>query len=251
MCWWSPLTFTTMNAIRVLIPLFVASAGYSATVSVTDDFNGATIDSSKWSTILPFGQSSVSQGGGYLTTAGRGILASVQQFGPALTISGSFTMQNDFEDFVVGFRTDLSPLPDPDLFNTLSGMFVNFSNDANQVHIQGRGYSPQNSVPGVSFKNYTLTTGETYFFTITDNGSDINVFINGQQELSATTGVSTGGHVAFYGREFSNTSTRIDAVAIFGQAVPDDGSIGVYLSLACLALFVVRRSNDPFSRKED
>ena len=202
---------------------------------LTDDFSGAGLNGSNWSTILPFGSSSVVQAGGSVTTTGRGILATVAQFGPTLTINGAFTMQSDLEGFVVAFRTNLTPLPEPELFYTLSGMFLAFANDVDQISIQGRGFSPQGSTPQ-SHINYTLTTGQTYFFTITDNGTDIAVSINGVPQLFASTSVSTGGHVAFYSREFANTSTRIDAVSITGQSVPDGGSSAPSFALVIVLL---------------
>ena len=92
--------------------VFLAFAGLlsvsrATTIGLSDDFSGAALNGSNWSTILPFGSSSVMQSGGVVTTAGRGILATVAQFGSALTINGAFTMQSDLESFVVAFRTDL------------------------------------------------------------------------------------------------------------------------------------------------
>ena len=227
------------HLLRPILLSAVLSAANAATISVTDDFNGPSLNNSNWNTILPYGSSNVVQSGGAVTTTGRGILATVAQFGPTLTISGAFTMQHDLEGFVVAFRTDLSPLPEADLFHTLSGMFLAFANDVDQISIQGRGFSPQGSTPQ-SHINYTLTTGQTYFFTITDTGTDISVSINGVPQLFASTPVSTGGHVAFYSREFAITSTQLDAVSIVGQTVPDGGRTIGLLALALVGMGAMR-----------
>ncbi len=141
-------------------------------------------------------------------------------------------MLHDWEHFNIAFRTDLSFLPDPDLYSTLSGMFVSFANDGNQISIQGRGYA------GISFKSYTLNTGSTYFFSIFDDGTNISLAVNGITELTATTNVSTGDHVAFYSREFPFTGTALDSMNI--TSVPDIGSTALYLGLLFLGFTTVQ-----------
>jgi hypothetical protein len=215
----------------LLLTALVAISGdiRADTVVLSDDFSGAALDASKWTTILPYGSSSVVQSGGVVTTNGRGVLATVNEYSSPYVINGAFTLLNDYEHFNVAFRTDLSFLPDQDLYHTLSGMFVSFSNDGNQISIQGRGYA------GITYKSYALNTGETYFFSIYDNGTNISLAVNGLTELTATSNVSTGNHVAFYSREFPSTRTALDSVNI--THVPDVGGTILYLCIALLGLF--------------
>ncbi len=214
----------------VLLLALLSPFLHAGSILLSDDFSGDSIDPAKWTTVLPNGGSSVVQGGGNVTTMGRGILATTNEYFQPYVINGSFKLLNHFEHFNVAFRTDLSFLPDADLYNTLSGMFVSFSNDGNQISIQGRGYT------GISLKNYTLNTGETYFFSIFDDGTNISLSVNGVTELTANTSVSTGNHVAFYSREFSFTGTALDSVNIssvpeaFGTAIPLAFTVGVLLS---------------------
>ncbi len=216
--------------------LILFGARLGATPLLVEDFNGASLNTNLWQTILPFGQSSVVQSGGAVTTTARGYLATVNGFSSPYVITGEFTMLNAFEHFDISFRTDLSPLPDADLFHQLSGIFVSFSNDGDQISIQGRGFSPQFSTPA-DHKNYTLTTGQKYSFSIFDDGYNIAVGINGVTELTASTLNSTGNHVAFSSREFGFTSTALDSVAING--VPDAGSCGVMMGVLFLCMAAV------------
>lgn len=217
--------------LAALVGLFCSA--HADTILLSDDFSGTSLDPSKWTTILPYGTSSVTQSGGAVTTLGRGVLATANSYFQPYIINGSFTLLNDFEHFNVGFRTDLSFLPDADLYNTLSGMFVSFANDGDQISIQGSGYNE------VTQKNYTLLTGQTYFFSIFDDGTEISLAINGVTELTASTTVATGSHAAFYSREFSNTATSLDSVNIVG--VPETGAITWGLAVALVGLAVVRR----------
>ena len=94
-----------MKRILALLSFPVA---LSAQVLLTDDFSGGSIDSGKWSVILPGGSSSVVQSGGLLTTTARGVLGSVADFSAPYSISGSFTMLDGLEHFNIVFRSDLS-----------------------------------------------------------------------------------------------------------------------------------------------
>lgn len=207
-----------------------------------DDFSGGSIDGAKWTTSLPFGQSTVVQAGGVLTTAGRGILQSVSGFTAPFTISGSFTMGNDLEHFAVGWRTDLSVIPDAGLFNTPTGLFLSFSNDGDQISVQGAGYTPVAS----DHKNYSLTTGQSYSFVILDDGLDFAVSINGVQELTGSTTYSTGNQIVLYSREFSGTSTAVDSITV--SAIPEPSGYAIIGGItAALAIFSRRRAKGRLS----
>jgi hypothetical protein len=226
-----------MKPIHFLFLLLGPMASLHANqILLSDDFSGATLDTSKWSTILPYGGSSVVQGGGVVTTTGRGILATANGYSTPYAILGVFTMLNDWEHFNVSFRTDLSTAG-PGSALERSGLMVSFSNDGNELSIQR--YTSATDWAQLAVKNFALVTGEPYFFSITDTGADITLAVNGVDELTASSTYSTGNHIAFYSREFSSAATSIDAVTVVG--VPEVGVTAFYLGLAILGLCLATR----------
>lgn len=217
-----------------LISLLVLAASARATTLLVDDFSGASIDPGKWSTILPSGSSSVTQSGGVLTTSGRGILATAATFSTPYTIAGSFTMLTDLEHFKIASRTDLAGSS----FFERTGILVAFSNDGNQISIQR--YTSAADWSLLAIASFPLNTGETYSFSVTDTGNLISLAINGVERLSASSTYSTGGHVAFYSREFAGSATAIESVSI--SRVPDTSSSAVLLGISLvLSLGIGRR----------
>jgi hypothetical protein len=71
--------------------------------------------------------------------------------------------------------------------------------------------------------NYSLTVGQAYNYTITDTGSDVDLAIDGVDQISAETSYATGNQIAFYSREFSTTSSSLSFVSI--QPVPEPSSV--------------------------
>jgi hypothetical protein len=97
-----------MKYASILTFLAFAACAHATTL-VFDDFSGASIDSGKWSTILPSADASIVQGGGVLTTSGRAVLATASEYPTPYLISGSFTMLNDLEHFKIATRTEVVP----------------------------------------------------------------------------------------------------------------------------------------------
>lgn len=222
-----------MKTLGILI-LAILGARLSGQVLLNDNFSGGSLDTGKWQTILPTGSSSVSQSGGVLTTTGRGILATANPFSTPHVISGVFTMQNDLEHFNITFRTNLS---DSGSSYERPGMLVAFSNDGNEVSIQRfTNASDWNLLAGSS---YSLTTGQSYTFSITDTGSSITLAINGTNVISATSTYSTGNYIGFYSREFASTSTAIDSVTI--SAIPEPSTYALIAGAIALGVIVIRK----------
>jgi hypothetical protein len=230
--------FTTMKARHLILAALVGllSVSRADSILLSDDFSGATLDASKWITILPFGQSSITQAGGSLTIQGRGILATVDSFNGPYVINGAFTMTDHFEHFNIAFRTDLSEFGTP--FGERSGMIVSFANDGDSISIQQftEGTTDWYQLDQMS---YALATGQTYFFSIFDDGYNVSLAINGTAQLAAGSAYATGGQIAFYSREFGTTATSIDAVTIIH--VPETGVTAIYAALAMLGLVMVRK----------
>lgn len=229
---------------RIIASLFAASilvvASVRAAVLVADTFDSPAINSANWQIIKPYSYSEVISSGYSAITSGRGILASIEEFAAPFVLSGSFRMNHKWENFTIAFRTDLTPLTDPGLAYTLSGLFVTICNDADQVSIQGEGFSPMHSTDE-THKMFALSTDVTYGFALSDDGYNVQFSIDGVPLLSAATDVATGAHVAFYSREFQSTSSTIDYVAIeegpsvvaarTAAPVPDTGLTSTFLLL--------------------
>lgn len=205
-------------------------------VLLSDTFAGPSVDSSKWTTILPYGQSSITQTGGSLTTQGRGILATVDDFNGPIRIDGSFKLLDGLEHFNIAFRTDLSEFGTP--YAERSGMIVSFANDGDDISIQ-QFTEGTTALAMVAHKSYALTSGLTYFFSIFDDGTNVSLAINGIQELAGSNSYATGNQIAFYSREFGSTATAIDSVTI--SHVPDMGVTGLYVIGALLGLVAARK----------
>lgn len=226
-----------MKRIAASVLVLGSALTASSQILLTDDFSGGSLDTSKWTTDLPFGGSTVVQNGGLLTTTGRGKLVTVSGYSSPYEISGTFTMNHADEHFLVGFRTSLSTI---DGYATTSGMFVEFSNDGDNISIQGVGYSPVAS----DHKGYSLVTGQSYSFVISDTGTQIAVSINGVTEITATTTNATGNKLAFYSREFSSTSTSIDSLTV--TAIPEPGTYAAIVGALLFGVAVLRRLSSAF-----
>ncbi|HWA25448.1 MAG TPA: hypothetical protein VG734_07300 [Lacunisphaera sp.] len=218
-------------SLTALVGLCLTSRADS--ILLSDDFSGASLDTSKWQTLGP---GSVSQSGGFVTTQGRGILATQAGFNAPYVINGAFTMLDGLEHFNVAFRTDLSTPGAP--FYERAGMLVSFSNDGNQISIQR--YTSPSDWDLLAVKSYTLTTGLTYFFSIFDDGTNIDFSVNGVQELSASSSYSTGDHIALLSREFG-AGSKIDAVTV--ARVPEAGMTGWYAGAVICFLWAVRKNS--------
>ncbi len=156
--------FTVLSLVAVFSAFVSASA---ATILLSDNFSGSSLDISKWKTLLPYVQSSIVQNGGELTTTGRGILATVNGYTAPYTINGAFTMHDNLEHFNVALRTNLSVFGN---FNEMAGVIVTFVNDGNGISIQEYPSAPDNVVINViqiastGENGYDASSPETLIF---------------------------------------------------------------------------------------
>ena len=193
--------------------------------SLNDDFNGTSVNASLWNVILPFDQSQISESGGSLTTTGRGTLETVAGFSSPYTVSGAVTLNNSLEHFSVTLRSDLQTgyqSTDGSFYYELTGVKAEFSADGNQISIQQ--FTP-NDTTILSLASYSFFVGQTYDFSVTDTGSEIDFAINGVSLLSAATTYATGDQIAFQSREFPDISSSLDFVSI--APVPEPSSFAL------------------------
>ncbi len=210
-------------------------------ILLDDDFSGATLDTSKWTVILPQSSSSVVQSGGAVTTTARGILATNDGFSGGYSVSGMFTLLDPFEHFNIALRTDLSST---NSHHERAGLIVTFVNDGDGISIQEltNPIDDWRQVGTTGGGGFSLHTGQSYAFNILDTGTSVSVSVDGSLVLSADSTYGTGDRIAFYSREFGTTETRIDALTI--AAVPEYGATWIMLAIGVAALVGLRNASD-------
>jgi hypothetical protein len=232
-------TLSASVVLAALAGLFSISRADS--ILLSDNFSGPSLDTTKWQTILPYGQSSITQAGGELTTSGRGILATVDGFSDPYVINGAFEMNSGLEHFDIALRSDLSEFGN---YAERSGLIVTFVHDGQGISIQEYPTGPDSGTSVIQLAStgengYNFISGQTYFFSILDYGTGISLAVNGVDVLSAATTYGTGDHIALYSREFPDTSTSIDAITI--SSVPEMGMTLGYLVCGLTGLTTIRR----------
>jgi len=217
--------------LALIFTALVAVSTAQAQNLLSDDFSGGSLNTSLWTTILPTGSSAITQSGGLLTTTGRGVLGTVGGFTAPYAVSGTFTMLDASEHFNIALRTDLSTTGAGSSYER-RGVLVSFSNNADQISIQR--FNTALDWDLLTVASYTLSTGQSYAFSIVDTGTTVSLAIDGMAQLSASTGYSTGDKLAFYSRELGSTATAIDSVQV--AVVPEPGTWGLIAGLAGLGI---------------
>lgn len=237
-----------ITRLLVFAAVSLASTGFSQ-VLLTDDFNGATINSSKWTVSLPYADSSVAETSGYLQVRNRGRIASVLPFAGSYSVSGNLMLSNNqFSNSKVVLRTDGSSLGAAEM----PGVAVQFQvrEDGavqNQISIYTIGASGGQSAA----TNLTtpLALGTWYAFSIVDDGASVRLFFDGSSTptLSLTTAYSAGGLMGFYNREGSaagssisnNGNGRLDSITV--SAIPEPSTYAVWVGVTTLLLALCRQ----------
>lgn len=224
------------TTILILSTLLIQTCLY-AQILLNDDFNGNSVNTSLWNVALPFSQSQITESGGYLTTTGRGTLETIAGFDSPISISGSVTMNNQFEHFETVLRTDFSVWPPDAQYEEFNGISVVFSADGDQISIQQFTPGQQNPI-WLALASFNFTIGQAYDFTITDDKTDITLSIDGTELLSGTSTYAAGDKTAFRSREFSYTSSSLDFVQI--AALPEPSILGM-ISLGILSIIGLQK----------
>jgi len=203
----------------------------SAAGTITDDFNDGSINGALWGKILHSGSSSLTESGGFLTTTNRGILHTVDSFTAPIQVDVRVAMQSGLEHFNTTLRTGLRSFGPGER----TGLLFSLSNDGNEISIQELGIG--GGVNFIANASYSLADGQFYDLSIRDYGNNVELWIDGNLELSASSTYSEGGQIALYSREFSGTST-IDSISI--SQIPEPSS-ALLLGLGAFGLAVGRR----------
>ena len=206
----------------------------NAEVLLTDSFEGSTLDSAKWEALFPFSDSSISVQEGYLSSLNRGIILSKAQFVNPITVSGNFNLKYSHSLFQIILRSDgqyTSDLP----YGVVNGVTVGFMNGV--VWVDEYGISNVGHLWD-DYRNIGLDVFQS--FSISDNGFEISVSLNGNQLFSVSTSFSPGSKVAFFGRENVYGPDRTDIGQI--EIVPEPSSLSLLL-VGGVVLMAGRRSN--------
>lgn len=207
-----------------LLPLLalglLASTEARSAALVTDHFDDDSVDASLWGTILPNGNSAITEANGELTTGSRGILYSLDSYTSPLKIDLEVTLNSDLEHFKTFIRSNVA---DGGVGSgERSGVIVALSNDGNQISIQEIGAG---GAAIIAQKSFLLVSARQYGLSIRDDGSAVELWIDGSLELTANTTFGTGQQIGFYSREFAGTSSSVDQFSLSGA--PDSDSDGV------------------------
>jgi len=127
------------NLILSALTLISFIAPVSAEVVVFQDtFDGSSLDGSKWNTLLPFSDSSVSVGGGAANLVARGTIVTKTSFTTPYALTGSFINQNNtahssYSVFLINFRSSGNVIAG-DIYKNLDGFQIMFWPDR-ELHL--------------------------------------------------------------------------------------------------------------------
>jgi hypothetical protein len=227
----------------------IALISHTAAALLRDDFNGSSIDTGLWQTSTPFSDSSVTESGGNAVFANRGRLLSRASFPTSIEVTGRFTMTgNIHDDFKLFTRTDGAST---NQFGELDlGIRFEFSiqedggSTTNNIKI-GRNDYPGSS-PNLTTGTFALALNTPYDFRITDDGTNLALYINNLTTpfLTASDSTVIGHHLGIYNREGSGGGSSISDGSVtrvdFVEVVPEP-SVVVFAALSTLA-FALRRN---------
>lgn len=181
----------------------------AAQVLLTDNFDGSTVDTSKWSVVTPFSDSFVTQSGGYVQVEDAGRITTQSAFADAVEITGRIQLSNNARNnSKIVLRTDGAQY-----FSEVKGVAIQFSPQldngsfSNQLGIFTIGELAQAST--------SLTTPVAldtwYDFRIVDTGTSVELYWNGAitPSLTLVTSYRAGSKISFYSREGSGNGSAI------------------------------------------
>ena len=202
---------------------FVTMLGVTAPAQLLhDDFNGTSIDTRLWHVITPFPNSSMTEVVGNVVFENRGTLLSVTSLPTSVDITGRFEFTGNIHDqFSVVLRTNgVDTNPFGALDNGIYFLFAiesDTGDTTNQIHIQDANYPN----PGVTLATGTfpMTLNTFYTFRITDDGTNLALYINDLTHplLTATDSNLYGSQLGLFNREgngsiSAGSITRLDFI---------------------------------------
>jgi hypothetical protein len=240
-----------MKTTVLIFGIFILVSAAHSQVLFTDNFNGNSVDTSKWTVSLPYNDSSVTETNGYLQVENRGRIASVASFSGDYSVSGSLMLSNNqFSNSKIVLRTNGGSVGAAEM----PGVAVQFQvrqDDAiqDQLSIFTIG-APSDQTVSTNLTT-PLNLDTWYDFTITDNGNLVQLFFNDSSTptLGLETDWSAGGMIGFYNREGDDAGSsisndgigRLDSITV--TAIPEPTSYSMFVGLLALgSVIVIKRT---------
>ena len=244
------LVLSVLALISFIAPL-------SAEVLVLQDsFDGSSLDSSKWNTLLPFSDSSVSVGGGAVNLVARGTIVTKTSFTAPYTLTGSFINQNNtahsaYSVFLLNFRTSGNVISG-DIYKNLDGFMISFWPRSTVGGSEGLFLTVANpaspygetKTTNLASQSFFPITGQEHFFSLADYGDRFTFDVDGIRMFDYTSSTSFGNKLGFASREtlqFTGSDYTGDVVINSVQvSVPEPSSLSL-LVLGGVAMAFGRR----------
>jgi hypothetical protein len=180
-----------------------------ALTSLSDLFIGNQVDASKWATAVPFGDSSVTESGGYLTLTNRGRLLTQGSFTNAVDISLKFAFAGSAHD-VLQVSTRNNGAVTNGSFTSGIVFQVQMQTDtgsaANNIIISG----PQGVLATATFP---IQLGQTYALRMVDDSANLSFYVNNLVTpiVTATNTTTIGNQIGIQNREGAAAGSSISA----------------------------------------
>ena len=247
------------KCIWILAVLAILSGVPSAVQAqvIEDDFNDGVLDLTKWTPLLVFGNSDLTESGGVLTFKNRGRITANASY-PTAEISGRFqfaaTGGNQYEVFSVVVRTTggVGTAGGP-----VDGIFIHFlpsvhPDTTDEVRVSQIG--PPRIVLDGTNTSYSIDLGTFYDFRITDDGSEICVYLIDltTPALCVSTAYDPGDMVAIHNRDpvTADYYTDLDHIRIApfaGEIVRIYGAVELEVTTENLHVYQLQYSVDSAS----
>ena len=189
-----------MRALFLFALLLCASL--QAEVLFTDSFDGSAVDPSKWNTVLPFGDSAVSQASGSLHLERRGGVFTAEAYSQPFELTGTFINHNVYSNMFVVLRSNEAIINDD--YRAPVGVVICFegpitSSIGGGITILHSRETDPSSVEWT--RNIHITPEDQHSFRIIDTGSSVRVEFDGSLIVDYQSTFSLGGKVGFFSRE--------------------------------------------------
>lgn len=224
------------------VTFFISSLSAEVVV-FQDTFDGSSLDGSKWNTLLPFSDSSVSVGSGAVNLVARGTIVTKTSFTAPYTLTGSFINQNNtahsaYSVFLLNFRTSGNVISG-DIYKNLDGFMISFWPRSTVGGSEGLFLTVANpaspygetKTTNLASQSFFPITGQEHFFSLADYGDRFTFDVDGIRMFDYTSSTSFGNKVGFASREtlqFTGSDYTGDVVINSVQvSVPEPSSLSL------------------------
>ncbi|MBX3736496.1 MAG: hypothetical protein KF715_07405 [Candidatus Didemnitutus sp.] len=222
---------------RIVLVFLLASALTSrAQVLLSDDFeSGGTLDPNRWVVGASVDGSSVGQSGGSAVFFQHGVLRSAQAMAQDIVVTGTVRIGTAGDELMVVVRAAAAG-------NTHWGDHAGIVFELSRWGGDTLGIFYLDESGGyysLAQKSYALTTGASYQFTVTVQGSQLSFAINGTTELTATSSLSYGNYMTIANSDGAGATSYLDAISV--AAVPEPATAAFAGGLCGLGVVAIRR----------